>query len=656
MATVAGTIYLNGCNYQLQYDILSQSQANNTTTVRFYGVLNVTNGWISWDTSKRVWVHYAENKSFSNYFTRGSYTMVQGDYTFTHDANGNKTQNVGFGIDTSFVSGSSAVDITFPHIDRFATLSSAQDFTDEGNPKITFTKNVASGSTVYAGIFNSAGTTAYASYRDISSSVSSGEYTFNLTTAERNALRNAIPNAKTMQVKFKMYTTISGTNYDGGSITKTMSITNANPTLTSPTYSEQNAKVSALLGTSGSTVVQNASTLRIGITATALKGASISKVVATHSGSTYTDTSSPYSFDIPIKSNSITLTATDSRTNSGTLNITKTMLAYTPVAINNLSFKRQTETSGVIILNLTATYYQQTFGSTANAPIVKWKKDDGSWTTLTSSQYTIDTTNNKLTVSNLSLGDQVDYEHEATFYLSIEDKLTSAQNNRKVTIGIPTLELGKDDVKVNGTFVATGDITSSTNVNCNSASATGSVKAVKGIWSRPTGEVGTATSDSNGMLLIKRANNSEAPNNGVVLEYGNSANWRGQLYIGDNATQGIYYNGWSNGTRGTWKKLADEDTVKGWFRIRKYSTSATVGANAIATVNMGSVSIPSGYTFVGVVNNSSGYGDQWLVSYSLYNNNIQAMVRSKYSSSLTNTLVCYAIYVKTDFYNTILLS
>lgn len=431
----------------------TQSQVNNTTTVQTRLNCTVNSGYGN-GYNYSFSCSYAPTVSGSGLWTLSTETITSGESTITHNSDGTKTISLsanarinGIGMNVSF-----SGDAIIPRIDRYATLSSAQDFTDEGNPKITFTKNVASGAKVYAGIFNSAGTTAYASYRDISSSISSGEYTFNLTTAERNALRNAIPNAKTMQVQFKMYTTISGTNFDGGSITKTMSITNANPTLTSPTYSEQNAKVSALLGSSGSTVVQNASTLRVGITAMALKGASISKVVATHSGSTYTDTSSPYSFDIPIKSNSITLTATDSRTNTGTLNITKTMLAYTPVAINTFSFKRQTETSSTIILNLSATYYQQTFGSTANAPIVKWKMGDGSWTTLTSSQYTIDNTNHKLTVSNLSLGAILDYQDEATFTIYIKDKLSTAQNSGKVTIGIPTLDVGKDDVVVNDTL------------------------------------------------------------------------------------------------------------------------------------------------------------------------------------------------------------
>lgn len=72
-------------------------------------------------------------------------------------------------------------------------------------------------------------------------------------------------------------------------------------------------------------------------------------------------------------------------------------------------------------------------------------------------------------------------------------------------------------------------------------------------------ETGNAdTPIGNGALIIKKVHNQEAPNNGIVLEFGNLESWVGQLYIGDNATQGIYYNGWSDGVRGSWKRLADE--------------------------------------------------------------------------------------------------
>lgn len=82
---------------------------------------------------------------------------------------------------------------------------------------------------------------------------------------------------------------------------------------------------------------------------------------------------------------------------------------------------------------------------------------------------------------------------------------------------------------------------------------------LNGLYSKETGNVGTPV--GNGSLVVKRANNTEAPNNGVVLEYGNSTSWVGQLYIGDNATQGIYYNGWSDGVRGSWRRLADAPVV-----------------------------------------------------------------------------------------------
>nr|DAQ36171.1 MAG TPA: hypothetical protein [Caudoviricetes sp.] len=87
----------------------------------------------------------------------------------------------------------------------------------------------------------------------------------------------------------------------------------------------------------------------------------------------------------------------------------------------------------------------------------------------------------------------------------------------------------------------------------------GSFLAPYGFMSIDGGQVNTPV--GNGNLIIKKANNSEAPNNGVVLEFGNSKAWTGQLYIGDNAYQGIYYNGWSNGVRGTWIRLADVPVI-----------------------------------------------------------------------------------------------
>ena len=79
------------------------------------------------------------------------------------------------------------------------------------------------------------------------------------------------------------------------------------------------------------------------------------------------------------------------------------------------------------------------------------------------------------------------------------------------------------------------------------------------ITNKDTNSVNTASGGS--ALVIKTASNADAPNNGVVLEYGNSTSSAGQLYLGDNASQGLYWNGWSDGQRGTWKKIYMEGNM-----------------------------------------------------------------------------------------------
>jgi len=74
-----------------------------------------------------------------------------------------------------------------------------------------------------------------------------------------------------------------------------------------------------------------------------------------------------------------------------------------------------------------------------------------------------------------------------------------------------------------------------------------------------SGNVNTAKSDGNVWFKKAYVSSDSTPNNGVVIEYGNSTSWVGQLYLGDNATQGLYWNGWYNGVRGTWKKIAFAD-------------------------------------------------------------------------------------------------
>lgn len=49
-----------------------------------------------------------------------------------------------------------------------------------------------------------------------------------------------------------------------------------------------------------------------------------------------------------------------------------------------------------------------------------------------------------------------------------------------------------------------------------------------------------------------------APNNGVVIEFGNSEQWQGRLLLIDNGSDGLYYGGISNGTNTGWHKMYGE--------------------------------------------------------------------------------------------------
>ena len=84
---VVGTSYVDRwANYQVGYDLLSQDVATNTSSVRFYGVLNVTGNNISW-----VWGNasvWGASASLGTSYNKGSYILVQQDVTIYHNSDG----------------------------------------------------------------------------------------------------------------------------------------------------------------------------------------------------------------------------------------------------------------------------------------------------------------------------------------------------------------------------------------------------------------------------------------------------------------------------------------------------------------------------------------------------------------------------------------
>ena len=98
------------------------------------------------------------------------------------------------------------------------------------------------------------------------------------------------------------------------------------------------------------------------------------------------------------------------------------------------------------------------------------------------------------------------------------------------------------------------------------------------------------------------------------------------------------------------EKLADilEKNI-GIIKIVTLQQAMTIGAGEFTSVNIGAIPNYDDYTFIGIMNDTNGYGDQWLISYSSYGGNVVAMVHSKYGGILSSAITCKLLYIKNTY-------
>lgn len=192
-----------------------------------------------------------------------------------HDADGTKTArlsdtfNIDAAIDGKKVGSITASGpITLDRIARNATIVTANDFTDETNPTLTYSNPSSSPCDVSIEFAGGSITRAGAA------SGPGGSYTMQLTDSERATLRNASRNSPTLKVTYALETTIDGTACCSRADRK-MDVVDAAPELGAISYEDTNAATVAVTGDK-SRIVQNHSIVTVKIpTATAKKGATI---------------------------------------------------------------------------------------------------------------------------------------------------------------------------------------------------------------------------------------------------------------------------------------------------------------------------------------------------------------------------------------------
>lgn len=460
-ASASQTISGVTVTFYLEARYSSQSTPNNTSTVYTRLRSAISGGSLS-GAGYSYTCTYCTSKSGTAAWSFANETILSSSaQTISHDSSGKKTlslkataKNTYWGINKSL-----SVSVDLPTINRKATISSVTNFNDEGNPMVIFSNPGGFHLSPYLDFYDKSGNKVYGISRSKGSY--SSPYNWSLSNSEREALRQATNKQQSYTVTVGLTTYYTSTSTESHSVPKTMTYINAEPSEVTE-FEETNEKVIGLLGSSSAnTIIQNISSIKMTSTSTILKNATLSKIQFEHNNISVAKTSSPYEYTfIPVNS-AFKTTVIDSRGYAISNTYTKDIIEYLPVDITSYSFKRVNPTSSDILLNATIRYKQATFNENVNIPTIKWKMgEDGQLNTISSSDYTIDTSNNTITISNLTLQDALNYQNEARFYLYANDLLTEDAENVFVTKGIPTCEAGEHDFQVNGElYIANADRT-----------------------------------------------------------------------------------------------------------------------------------------------------------------------------------------------------
>lgn len=464
MAT-SGSFGINGGGYNTTFgwNLNRQDIGNNYSVIDWWWDAN-------WSSSVWIQVFRATiSVNGSAVHNRGSGRVwggrvASGQTTIWHNSDG--TRN--FGADGSAAIyaartnawGSGSWDL--PRIPRNAAILGAQDFSDEGNPTMTYSNPAGNNLTILrAGIYQGDTSIPLVAYRDIPKNGSS--YTFNLTDSERQAIRAAFANSNSGTVRFYLWSNIAG-NEARPNIAKTVSIINANPTFNNFTYADTNSATKAITG-NDQYIIQGKSTLRATITtankAVPKKLATIQQYIGMVGGQTTTtnySSNNVVNIDFgTINSNtdiSLSVTARDSRNNRTSVNKNVSVVPYNaPTVIargerrNNFDKETKIHIEGLVSLlrignsnknsvnSSNGVQYRYREQGTSN-----WIKD---WTGLTSTMGAngvIGTTDFWLNLNNIK-----SYEFE----VQITDKLSTTKVNFIVGVGVPIMRIGLDGLVYN---------------------------------------------------------------------------------------------------------------------------------------------------------------------------------------------------------------
>ncbi|MBQ0088125.1 MAG: hypothetical protein KBT27_02195 [Prevotellaceae bacterium] len=413
----------------------SVSIANNTSQVRYW--MTVTTDGSSHNYDPITTTYYIDGVRYTSTVTLPydtTTTIFDKTVTITHNADGSRTVSASSSCPTDISAGTitDSRSVTLTKIPRGATITAAPNFNDEENPTITYSNPAGNVATQLQACISLTGASDDIAYRDISKTGTS--YTFNLTAAERNVLRNATTGTS-RTVYFYVRSTVGGTQFHSN-LGKTLTITNANPTL-SATIQDVNTATKALTGDANK-IVKYYSNAGFTITAAALKGATLVSTNISGGGKSSSAMSGTLT---AVEGASFVVTATDSRGLATTQTINKTLVDYVKLTCNLTP--QNVLPSGNLTFNVEGNYFNNTFGKTANTLTVQYRYKlldgtYGSWTTITATKSG-NTYSANYTITGL------DYRQTYVLQTRAVDKLATINSTAKQIKSVPAFDWSGED-------------------------------------------------------------------------------------------------------------------------------------------------------------------------------------------------------------------
>lgn len=453
-----------GARIRIETQLAGQSVAGNYSVLNYQVYVDfqssdaqLDGGWVQ----SSAGVHYNNGGRVYNYtgnFANHTITMNTGQFVIYHDANGNGSYGMNAHVSvyqsgTTTASGSEGL----PQIARNITIASTSgNINDESNPFINLNNPAGHSCTAWLELPSITGGTRYAQ-RDNYGSGSN----FALTTAERNAIRAAMANVNSTTIRYVTYDNQTGAVSINDAI---ITIVNAAPTFTTIAYHDSNSTTYTLTG-NDQYIIQNQSVINVDIAsgnkAIALKGASMVSYTASINSVPTNFAYSAATINQALNTGSagastnqvLSVTATDSRGNTTTVQTPVTMVPYTAPSLE-VTATREDGFGADTTIDATGTISTITVGGvdknsvsgTSGIGYKVWAvggTEPGSYTNIASTR-----TDNKINPTSNPI-ETLDQSTEYNLKVKITDAIQTVTLSSVIGIGKAAFRIGTDGLLYN---------------------------------------------------------------------------------------------------------------------------------------------------------------------------------------------------------------